>query len=117
MATDDEQPERQPLKKRRRPSPVVLLRLASSPTARSAYVVIGALGLAALAVGIVGAKRVRRRAVDPIGEYLEPHYQVAWDEIGPIREQISALFEKVGPEGRRRLASHFQSWVGHFRAS
>ena len=115
MATDKIEPTPRPRRKRR-PSPVSLLRLASSPAARATYVAVGALGLAALAVAIVGPKRVKREALDPIGDYLEPHYEKAWDEIRPIRDQIAALFGKAGPENRQAMARKLQSWIGHFRA-
>jgi hypothetical protein len=111
----NEKPSHRPRRNRR--ARAKALQLANNPTTRAIFIVIGTIGLAALAVAMVGPKRVKRETIDPIGDYLEPHYQKAWDNISPIREQMIALFEKVGPEGRKQLARNLQSWMGHFRAS
>jgi hypothetical protein len=103
-------------RKGRPSSPVSLLRLASSPAARTAYVVLGALGLVALAVAVVGPKRVRREVLEPLRDAIEPHAAKAWAEARPLRDQIAALLEKASPAGREQLARNFQSWIGHFRA-
>ena len=113
--TPGEEPTHPPRRKRR-PSPGSVLRLASPPTVKAALVVVGALGLAVLALAMVGPKRVRRKTLQPIGDALETHFEKAWDEVRPIRDQIAALFEQAGPESRKEMARKLQSWIGHFRA-
>jgi hypothetical protein len=78
---------------------VTLTRLALSRPARAAYVTIGAVGLAALAVALVGPKRIER------------------DVIKPLREQIAGLFESAPVSGRAKLVKSLQSWIGHFHAT
>jgi NAD/NADP transhydrogenase alpha subunit len=101
---------------RQQVGPFKLADAASSPAARAAYVVIGTIGLAALAVAIVGPKRVRREVLEPLRDAVEPHAERAWEETRPLRDQIAALLEHASPEGRKQLACQFQSWIGHFRA-
>ncbi len=91
-------------------------RIVSNPVARAAFLVIGTIGLVALAASVVSPKRARRKAIEPIGDAVEAHFAKAWDEVRPIRDQIAALFEKAGPGARKKLARHLQSWIGHFRA-
>jgi len=114
--TPDDEPSHRPRRRRKRPTPVTLLRAASSPTARAAYVVIGTIGLAALAVAIIGPKRVRREVLEPLRDAVQPHAEKAWADARPLRDQIAKLLEHASPEGRKQLARHFQSWLGHFRA-
>ena len=110
---DDDNPAAR--RRRNRPQPT-LLHVASRPAARAAYFVIGTIGLAALAVAIVGPKRVRREVLEPIRDAVEPRAEKLWAESQPLRDQIAGLLENASPEGRKQLARHFQSWVGHFRA-
>jgi hypothetical protein len=112
--TPDDEPSHQPRRNRR--VRVKALRLPSSPAARAAYVVIGTVGLAALAVAIVGPRRVRREVVEPLLDAVEPRAEQAWANTRPLRDQIAALLEKAPPEGRKALVRDFQSWIGHFRA-
>lgn len=113
--TPGEDPTDRPRRKRRTSS-ISVLRLASSPTAKATLAVVGAFGLAALAIAIVGPKRVRRKTLQPIGDALETHFEKGWDEVRPIRDQIATLFEKASPESRKEIARKLQSWIGHFRA-
>lgn len=115
MADDDENVQKSPAR-RKRPSPVSIPRAFTSPLARKTYVVIGTLGLTALAVAVIGPKRVRREVLEPIQDAIEPHAQKAWAEALPLRAQIAELLEKTSPAGRKKLARDFQSWIGHFRA-
>jgi hypothetical protein len=59
-----------------RPSPVL------SPAARAAVVLVGTAGLVALAVAIVGPKRIRRGVIEPLRDAVEPHAE-SW--IGHFR--------------------------------
>jgi hypothetical protein len=93
------------------------MRLATSRTARTAYVVIGAAGLAALAVALIGPKRLERDVLKPLRGAIEPQADRLWAQARPLREQLSALFQSAPPTGRERLVKTFQSWIGHFHAT
>jgi hypothetical protein len=94
-----------------------LLRLAVSPPARTVYVVIGAAGLAALAVALIGPKKLEREVLKPLRGAIEPQAEKLWTDSRHLREQIAGLFRSASPAGRERLAKNFQSWIGHFRAT
>jgi hypothetical protein len=92
-------------------------RIALSRPARAAYVVIGTAGLAALAIALVGPKRLEREVFKPLRGAIEPQAEKLWAESGPLRDQIAGLFQSATPNGRARLARSFQSWIGHFHAT
>lgn len=94
-----------------------LLRLAVSRPARTAYVVIGTAGLAALAVALIGPRRIEREVIKPLRSAIEPQADRLWAESRPLREQIAGLFRSASPTGRERLVRSFQSWIGHFHAT
>ena len=94
-----------------------LLRLALSRPARTAYVVIGTAGLAALAVALIGPQKLERQVLKPLRSAIEPQAERLWAEARPLREQIAGLFQSAGPSGRERLVRSFQSWIGHFHAT
>lgn len=114
------------VKSRRRPiravqhvhrAPSLALRLAGSRTARTALVVLGAAGLAALAVALVGPKRLEREVFKPLRGAIEPQAGKLWADSRHLREQIAGLFHNATPAGRARLARRLQSWIGHFHAT
>ena len=116
MAADDSDasgPRR--VERKRRPH-TVASRLCSPP-ARAAFIILGTLGLAALAVAIISPRRARREILDSLCEAIEPYAEKAWSDAQPLRDQITALLERATPAGRKQLARDFQSWVGSFRAS
>jgi hypothetical protein len=94
-----------------------LLSLASSPVAKTAFVVVGTVGLAALAVALVGPKRLEKEVIRPLRGAIEPQAEKLWADAKPLRDQIAGLLENATPAGRRKLARSFQSWIGHFHAS
>ena len=94
-----------------------LMRLAVSRPARTAYVVIGTAGLAALAVALIGPRRIEREVIKPLRSAIEPQADRLWAESRPLREQIAGLFRSASPAGRERLVRSFQSWIGHFHAT
>jgi hypothetical protein len=94
-----------------------LSRLALSRPARTAYVVIGTAGLAALAIALVGPKRLEREVLRPLRSAIEPQAEKLWADARPLREQIAGLFQSATPTGRERLVRSFQSWIGHFHAT
>jgi hypothetical protein len=92
-------------------------RIAFSRKARTAYVVLGTAGLAALAVALVGPKRLERDVLKPLRGVIEPQAEKLWADSKPLREQITGLFSSATPSGRERLVRSFQSWIGHFHAT
>ena len=94
-----------------------LSRIARSPQARTAYYVLGTAGLMALAVAIVGPKRLERDVIKPLRNAIEPQAEKLWADSQPLRAQIAQLFKSASPSGRERLVRSFQSWIGHFHAT
>jgi hypothetical protein len=94
-----------------------LISLANTRTARTAFVVIGTAGLAALAVAVVGPKRLEKDVIHPMRSAIEPQAEKLWAEVKPLRDQIAGLFQNTTPTGRKRLARSLQSWIGHFHAT
>ena len=94
-----------------------LSRLALSRPARTAYVVIGTAGLAALAIALVGPKRLEREVLRPLRGAIEPQAEKLWADSRPLREQIAGLFHSATPTARERLVRSFQGWIGHFHAT
>ena len=92
-------------------------RIALSRPARTAYVVLGTAGLAALAIAVVGPKRLEREVLRPLRGAIEPQAEKLWADSRPLRDQIAGLFKSASPIGRERLARNFQSWLGHFHAT
>lgn len=92
-------------------------RVAMSPPARTAYYIIGTAGLAALAVALIGPKRLERDVIKPLRGAIEPQAEKLWADSRPLREQIAGLFQSASPTGRERLVRSFQSWIGHFHAT
>jgi hypothetical protein len=94
-----------------------LLGLVTSRPARIAYVVVGAAGLAALTVALIGPRRLERDVIKPLRGAIEPQAEKLWAESKPLRNQIAHLFHNASPSGRARLVRNFQSWIGHFHAT
>ena len=94
-----------------------LIQLINTPAVRTALVVVGSLGLTALAVAIVGPKRIERDVIKPLRGAIEPHAEKLWDDSRGLRDQIAGLFRSATPAGRERLVKSFLSWIGHFHAT
>ena len=94
-----------------------LMKLAGSRPARTAFAVIGTVGLTALAVALVGPKRIEQDVIRPLRGKLEPQAEKLWADSKPLREQIAGLFQGASPTGCERLVRSFQSWIGHFHAT
>ena len=92
-------------------------RIALSRPARMAYVAVGTVGLAALAVALIGPKRIEKEVLQPLRGVIEPQAEKLWADSRPLRQQIAGLFESATPGGRERLVRSFQSWIGHFHAT
>jgi hypothetical protein len=95
-----------------------LVRAATGRTAKAAYVVVGMVGLTALAIAIFGPKRFQKEILAPVQNKVSDQASQIWADSRPLREQIGRLFERAQSEsGRERLVQSFQSWIGHFRAT
>lgn len=92
-------------------------RAAVSKSARTAYIVIGTAGLLALVAAVVGPRRIRSSVLKPLADAIEPRAEALWSEARPLRKEIADLFNRTAPQARENLARHFQSWIGHFRAT
>ena len=92
-------------------------RIALSRPARTAYFVLGTAGLAAIAVALIGPKRLEREVLTPLRGAIEPQAEKLWADARPLRDQIAGLFKSASPNGRERLVRSFQSWIGHFHAT
>ena len=91
---------------------------ATSPAAKVAYVAIGTMGLAALAIAVFGPRRFQREIVRPMQDAVSDQAEKLWSEARPLRAQLTGLIESAASEsGREKLIRSFQSWIGHFRAS
>ncbi len=77
---------------------------------------VGTMGLAALAVAILGPKRLEREVFTPLQEAVVPQAEKLWETARPLRAQLAGLFRRAGGE-REKLARDFQSWIGRFHAS
>lgn len=92
-------------------------RAAVSPAAKTAYVVLGTAGLAALAIALFGPRRFQREVLKPVQTAVGDQAAQLWDDSRSLREQIRSLFARAqSGSGRDRLVQNFQSWIGHFRA-
>ncbi|HYJ35308.1 MAG TPA: hypothetical protein VEV64_04080 [Rhizomicrobium sp.] len=91
--------------------------IAMSRPARTVYYVLGTAGLTALAVALVGPKRLEREVIKPLRGAIEPQAEKLWSDSKPLRDQIAGLFKSASPNGREKLIKSFQSWVGHFHAT
>jgi hypothetical protein len=93
-------------------------RAAISPAARAAYVAIGTVGLAGLAIAIFGPRRFQREIVRPVQTAVSDQAERLWSEAQPLRAQLGGLIERAASQtGREKLIRNFQSWIGHFRAT
>jgi hypothetical protein len=94
-----------------------LLRTINTPAFRTTALLIGTAGLAALAVAIVGPKRIQRDVIKPLRGVIEPQAEKLWADSRGLREQFASLFRSATPTGREKLVRSFQSWIGHFHAT
>ncbi len=78
---------------------------------------LGTAGLAALAVALIGPKRLERTVIEPLRGTIEPKAEKLWTDAKPLRDQIAGVFQSATPAGRARLIRSFQSWIGHFHAT
>jgi hypothetical protein len=88
----------------------------SNPPAPALYLMLGAFGIAVLALAIVGPKRLRTEALEPLRDAVEPQAKKVWANSRPLWEQVAELLNRAGPTERKALARDFLRWARHFRA-
>jgi hypothetical protein len=94
------------------------VRAATGRTAKATYAVVGAMGLAALAIAIFGPRRFQREILNPVQSRISDQTSQLWADSQPLREQIARMFDGVKSQsGRDKLVRSFQSWIGHFKAT
>lgn len=106
-------PARRRAKSRPAPSTHPLQRLGTP--AKAVLIGLGTLGLAAVAVALIGPRRLEREVLNPLQKAVAPQAEKLWDQARPVREHLASLFHRAGDE-REKLARDFQSWIGHFRS-
>ena len=93
------------------------VRAATSPSAKTAYAVVGTVGLAALAIAIFGPKRFQREILAPVQNKVSDQAAQLWADSKPLREQIGRLFDGAQSQsGREKLVRSFQCWIRPFSA-
>lgn len=119
MADDEDEnlDSASPPRRRRRSKRAGASTLATGRSAIALYIVIGTIGLAALAAAIVGPKRVRSNVLDPLWDVVEPRARKTWEDSASVRKQMADLLEKAAPAERWKLVRIFRSWIEHLRAS
>ncbi len=95
------------------------------PLVRTVAIAVGIVGLAALAVALVGPKRVRDELLAPISNAtwvpltaaVTPQAERAWAETRPWRDRLSSILSSVNTEEVRSLvAERLSHWVERFRS-
>lgn len=89
---------------------------AKSRTAQIAYVVVGTVGLVALAVAVAAPKGSPRRRYLPTRDAVEPQLEKLWADAKPLLDQLTQLLVSASPESRKGLIASLQNWAGRFTA-
>ncbi len=93
-------------------------RIALSRPARAAYIAVGTVGLAALAVALIGPKRIEKEVLQPLRGAIEPQAEKLWADSRLLRAaDRRPVRVRHAPAGCERLVRSFQSWIGHFHAT
>ncbi len=98
--------------------------LVAKPAVRTAIVVAGVAGLAALAVAILGQRKVRDDFVrrleavswEPLTAAVAPQADRIWADTRPWRDQVTRLLSSINTEEVRDLvAQRLSQWMERFR--
>jgi hypothetical protein len=98
--------------------------LLSSPAVRTAIIVAGVAGLAALGVALFGTRRFNDEVLKPISAATliplaaaaGPQAERAWAETRPWRDYVARVLTSVNTsEVREQLADRLSQWVDRFR--
>ena len=98
--------------------------LTDSFAIRTAFVVVGVLGLAAIGISLIGPRRFRDEFVRPIGAAaytpiaaaVAPSADRVWEETRAWRDRIGSVLESINTEELRQLvASRLSYWIDQLR--
>ena len=91
---------------------------------RTAFVVVGVVGLAALGVALIGPRRFRDEIIRPIGSAayvpiaaaVAPQADRVWAETQAWRDRVGRILDSVNTaEVRELVAGRLAQWVERFR--
>lgn len=97
--------------------------LAAFPL-RTAFVVVGVVGLAALGVALFGPRRLRDEIIKPIGAItyapvaaaIGPQADRAWAETRAWRDRVGRILDSINTsEVREMVAARLSQWIERFR--
>jgi len=106
---------------RKRAPPRTLLQ---SVPIRTLAITVGVAGLAALAIALVGPRRLRddfvrpisAAALVPLAAAVSPQADRVWAETRPWRDQVARVLSSVNTEEVRDLiAQRLTQWIDRFR--
>ena len=91
---------------------------------RTAFVVVGVLGLAALGISLFGPRRFRDEVIRPIGAAtyvplaaaVAPQADRVWEETRAWRDRVGRILDTINTEEVRELvAGRLSQWIERFR--
>ncbi len=98
--------------------------LLQSPLLRTAIVVVGVAGIAAVAIGLFGPRRFNDEILKPFSEATlvplaaaaAPQADRVWAETRPWRDHVSRLLSSINThEVRDALADRLSHWLDRLR--
>jgi hypothetical protein len=113
-----------PRKKSRKAAARHLHAIVGKPAVRTAIVVAGVAGLAALAAAVLSQRRVREDFVrrlesvrwEPLAAAVAPQADRVWAETRPWRDQVTRMLSSINTEEVRELvAQRLSHWMERFR--
>src|SRR5215475_14483727 len=99
MAARRRSPTRTPSRPPRQGS--AFYRAATSPAAKAAYVGVAAVGLTALAIGILGPRRFQQVVIQPVRSAVADQTERLWADARPLRNQLTDLMARAASDGTR----------------
>lgn len=64
--------------------------------AKAVLIAAGTLGLAAVAVAIIGPRRLQREVLPSLQKAVAPQAEKLWEQAQPVRAQLAGLFRRAG---------------------
>ena len=98
--------------------------LAEGFPIRTAFAIVGVLGLAAMVISLFGPRRFRDEVILPIGAAtytpiaaaVAPQADRVWEETRAWRDRVGRILESINTEEVRELvASRLSHWIERFR--